>query len=490
MEYFPSFKKSFFHWLLLGQILASSPGWAGDAHYWTNQFGTKSDLLSGAVIGAVVDASQAYYNPGALGRQKDRSLVLSGSAFEYATIQVGQGEREKLSTTNAGLLPNFLAGTLPLRSAAGGTLSYSVLTRQTFDANFVRRRETTAEVFAASPGLEDFAGKNSFEQKVSESWFGISWARPIGEHVGIGLTQYFAYRSQKSRFETFASAFNESTGQVGTFSSFREGDYNHLRTLWKPGILLDYKPVKFGLTVTTPGIGLFGSGNAYTYQSRAGIDVDGDGTADPLYSESFQEDLKTHYHSPWAVGFGASLGTRNTTYYASAEWYDAVKVFDVFDTHPYLSQSAGTMVTPHIQQALHSVLNYAVGFEQRLYEKIAFYGSFSTDKSALDRQSDVSFAPWDAWQFLVGTAFRFKHMAVTFGTGYGAGHGDSRPNADFENPSQANQLLGNSTPADISYRRFKFIFGFTIDLPASEGKKKKEDAVTAEQTSPPSAPSD
>src|SRR5690349_17059411 len=130
--------------LLIGCLLAlgSSALWAGDAHYWTNQFGTKSDLLSGAVIGGMIDASQAYYNPGALGLIKDRSLVLSGSAFEYATVQVGQGDREKLTTTNAGALPNFLAGTLPFRGPDGQTLSYSVFTRYTFDANLTRRQES------------------------------------------------------------------------------------------------------------------------------------------------------------------------------------------------------------------------------------------------------------------------------------------------------------------------------------------------------------
>ncbi len=460
-------------WLFCLTSTCASCAWAGDAHYWTNQFGTKSDLLSGQVIGALGDASQAYYNPGALGLLKDRSLVLSGSAFEYATIQVGQGDKEKLQTTNAGLLPNFLAGTLPFRGPDGQTLSYSVFTRQTFDANLVRRLQTQVDVLPESPGAEDFNGKNSFEQHLSESWIGVTWARPVTDHVGIGVTEYFAYRSQKARFETFASAFNQSTSQLASFSTFREGDYNALRTLFKPGILVDLKPVLFGITFETPGIRIYGSGNAYTYTSRAGIDANGDGAPDPLFSSSFQEGIKAQYKSPWSVGLGASVEAHRTTYYASAQWYDAVRAFDVLETSSYQSQSDGTLVTPHIQQALKAVWNYGAGVEHRFTEKISAYGSFSTDRSALDAASDVSFAPWNTIEFLGGTAFKFRKMSITLGMGYGYGSGQTKPNADFQNVSEANDLLGGRTPTDIKYRRLKFIFGFTIELPPTENTKER-----------------
>jgi hypothetical protein len=47
-------------------LIAALPGAAAaqDAQYWTYQYGTRANLLGGAVVGSVVDVSATYYNPG------------------------------------------------------------------------------------------------------------------------------------------------------------------------------------------------------------------------------------------------------------------------------------------------------------------------------------------------------------------------------------------------------------------------------------------
>ncbi|MGD8412871.1 MAG: hypothetical protein PVF33_01490, partial [Candidatus Latescibacterota bacterium] len=47
--------------------LVGRPTYAQDTHYWNTQYGPRSMLLSGAVIGNIADMSATYYNPGALG---------------------------------------------------------------------------------------------------------------------------------------------------------------------------------------------------------------------------------------------------------------------------------------------------------------------------------------------------------------------------------------------------------------------------------------
>ena len=79
--------------LLLG-LLAGTAN-AQDSHYWTTQYGTRGQLLGGAVVGSIGDLSSTFYNPGALALSKDPKLVLSTDAFEVQRIQfrggVGEG---------------------------------------------------------------------------------------------------------------------------------------------------------------------------------------------------------------------------------------------------------------------------------------------------------------------------------------------------------------------------------------------------------------
>jgi hypothetical protein len=44
---------------------------AQSGHYWTNQYGTRSMLLSGSVIGGVEDLGAVFYNPARLSQTEN-----------------------------------------------------------------------------------------------------------------------------------------------------------------------------------------------------------------------------------------------------------------------------------------------------------------------------------------------------------------------------------------------------------------------------------
>ena len=78
--------------------IASAGASGQDAHYWSQQYGTKSTLLGGAVIGSVDDLSATYYNPAALALVDDPSVLLSAQAFQYRKLtalfrEMGQTEQ-------------------------------------------------------------------------------------------------------------------------------------------------------------------------------------------------------------------------------------------------------------------------------------------------------------------------------------------------------------------------------------------------------------
>src|SRR5882672_5476136 len=61
---------------------------AQDGHYWTQQYGTRSMLLSGSVIGGVDDLGAVYYNPGRLAVISNDAFLLSANVYEYNAIEI------------------------------------------------------------------------------------------------------------------------------------------------------------------------------------------------------------------------------------------------------------------------------------------------------------------------------------------------------------------------------------------------------------------
>ncbi|MGD8700654.1 MAG: hypothetical protein PVJ43_15265, partial [Gemmatimonadales bacterium] len=72
-------------------LLAAGEAQAQDSHYWTLQFGPRSSLLGGAVIGSVNDVSATFYNPGGLSVAENVSFLLSTNVFERTSFRLEDG---------------------------------------------------------------------------------------------------------------------------------------------------------------------------------------------------------------------------------------------------------------------------------------------------------------------------------------------------------------------------------------------------------------
>lgn len=116
----------------VGSLSIAAPAAAQDSHYWTLQYGPRSSLLGGAVIGSVDDVSATFYNPGALSLASDVAFAVSADVFEVTGVilEGGGGEGVDLGNAKSGLRPSMIAGTIKQGLlGGGGILAYSALTR-------------------------------------------------------------------------------------------------------------------------------------------------------------------------------------------------------------------------------------------------------------------------------------------------------------------------------------------------------------------------
>ena len=433
----------------------ASPILAQDSHWWTMQYGPRSSLLGGAVIGSVDDVSATYYNPGALGLADDLAFAVSTNVFEYSGVRLegGGGEGVDLGTSKSGLRPSLVAGSITRSLFGSGVLAYSALTRMKGTQDLAGYAIFAGDEISPDLQLQDAVGTVQFLGEYNEVWAGLSYGQPIGSHLSLGVSWYGAFRSQRRQRETVSEAIDLSG--VGSASlDFRAGKYNSLRTLFKFGAFATGGPVTGGITLTTPSVHITGSGELGLNQGTFGPDS-------TALAATIQTGLPARYESPLSVGFGWAVRFGDTRLHASAEWYDAVPAYVVIQGEEYVTQQPEEMRTPAPEQQLDEVFNWGAGVEHAFSSRFGVYASYFTDNSGLTEDSErssLSILPMDIQTITVGSDFAVSTARFTLGVGYGWG-------------SKVDQVLTDALKqeaedftATFAYRNIRLIFGFEIGI--------------------------
>ena len=113
-------------------------GKAQDAHYWTLQYGTRSTLLGGSVIGSVEDLGATYYNPARLASTSDLSFLLSAKVYQFdkVTVEDGAGEGVDARSSSFGGAPSLVAGTFKIGFLPGHHFAYETADLANISSHF------------------------------------------------------------------------------------------------------------------------------------------------------------------------------------------------------------------------------------------------------------------------------------------------------------------------------------------------------------------
>jgi len=449
-------------------VLSGTAAFAQDSNYWSQQYGTRSELLGGTVVGSIVDLSATFYNPGALGIITNPEVLLSAQAFQLQSITVKDlfALSEDVQQNRFGTAPSLFAVMMETR-VQGGKIAFSALTRMEFEARLVARLSRPQDVVSSIPGDEFFVGEAIGEQDMGENWFGLTWARAYGSSSkhGFGTTMYLAYRGQRTRSQTNVEVV-DTTGTGGSLGFVDEYNYYHYRLLWKIGYAREFEKVSFGVTVTTPGIGLFGSGDAYFNRSIINLDYDGDDIRDSALAANEQKDMPADYKSPLSVAAGAKYRFKNAIIHVTGEWFNSIDPYEVMSPEPFSDQVSGATLRRSFIAAAENVFNVGVGLDYRLREHLVLSGAFTTDFTfAPDSTgSDHLVTNWDIYHVTMGLAGRISGLDLTIGADYGWGSALQDPIIDLGSISDSGPLFGRRGQVDVVYRRLKVIVGFAFSF--------------------------
>ena len=170
------------------------------------------------------------------------------------------------SQTTYATFPGFVAVAFPQRWFGEKThLAFSILTRQQHNLRVDERLAGNAlppALLALSPGRSGRYGiEKLFDQRMRETWVGLTFSRRLSDSVGLGGTLFGVHRGQRTRWEqslqlVYADGSGVSALVVDDFN------YTHERLLGKVGLAWEGGATRLGLAVTSPSAGLFGAGKA------------------------------------------------------------------------------------------------------------------------------------------------------------------------------------------------------------------------------------
>lgn len=455
---------NYFKFALVLCICIFHTNYSQDSNYWIHQYGTRADLLSGLVVGSVKDLSSTFYNPGAIPLSPEQSLVLTTDAFEFSTITAknAAGKGEDLQSRQSGSAPGIFAVRLTSSASVKNHWAISYLTRNNFRLNVDSRKIDSRPPSVGNLEQDYFSGETSFSQSINEAWGGITYGRNVWDRVALGITQYLAYRYQKSRTQMIGQMYDQ-TGEGSSLIFFEQFKFEHVRTLWKIGLSLAYEPLSFGFTVTTPGIGIYGTGETLYNLSQSGVDSTILGTGQSSLASNFQPDVSATYHSPLSIAAGARYRLRKSSIYFTLEWFDRVDKFTVLAPEDFIAQSSGNAISTSYDYELKSVTNYGLGFQHEFSEKLSLYLSGTLDKSARIPDSDTPFtiSDWNIYHITLGSSLTFWRIDLTAGLTFSFGSRDYREPL-LSTRANGTILEDGFDVTEVNYRRLKFIIGFTI----------------------------
>ncbi len=460
--------------------LSHSGSFAQDGHYWTQQYGTKSMLLSGSVIGGVEDLGAVYYNPGRLAVIKNPAFLLSASVYEYNVLSSDDAFGSKKSASKAEVrgVPTLAAGTFKIRRLPNHFFAYAIMNRQLSDLSTSFKDEVNKDVLTTLAGDEWFAGELNINIKGNEQWLGLTWSHPLSKKISIGVTTNYVSNSQSKGSNIELSALS-AANEVAIYQYRRSFNFTETGLLWKAGVAGTFGKWDLGLTVKTPMIRISGSGS-YNYQEFYS-DIPGLSPRVETYTTSSQEGLEAKTQSPWAIGFGASRSIGKNKLHLSTEWYSSVPKYIIMSAANHVSQSnPASTLGFELTDQMNSVWNAGLGMEFYLSQHISGFASFSTDYTSvsnditrfIERKTEAANSSWktDFYNVGGGVVLDFKGADITLGVTH-TGARQTIPRIINFPDGSGGGILDPTATTDLTWNRWRFVFSFSFPFQADYAKR-------------------
>ncbi len=436
----------------------------------------RSTLLGNSVIGSVVDLGAVYYNPARIALIDEPSFLISANVYEWTSLRFEDalGEGTNLKQSGFGNAPGFAGGTFKIKFLPKHKFAYAIFGRENTNTSLSYRNEITRDVFPDVTGDELLGAGITFKLNSRTRWYAVSWAYPINDKFGVGITMVGAQTSQERSGQINLQALS-AHNDVATYQFVRNYNLRHNGILWKIGLAGQvFQSLDWGVTLTTPTIGFGGKGN-YNYEeylSNFKELPDSD-----RFSSNSQDGLDCSIRTPVSLGLGLSVPLSRFRIHLSGEWFSRIKYYTIMQSDKHFSQSSGDTLGIQLVDQSKSLVNFGVGLDYKISEDVQLYASCNSDFSSVagevvsfvKNENIVSSATWtaDLWHYAAGASFKIKSAEITLG--FSQTHSKQPYASPGDFPDDEGEVgFETEEPGTLRWSRLKIIFGFSLTIGESK----------------------
>ncbi len=467
-------------------------------HYWSQQYGGQAILMGGTSVAGVNDNSALFYNPGAIGfidtaRITATTFILG---IESARLKNGAGDNLDLKSLRVNFLPQMITGSILFKKVPGLKLIYGTLVRGRTNRRFNQENEGYYDVIPGSPGLEYYKARTEYTYNSLEQWSGFGLAYKLNHHWSVGLSTFGAYTNIETR-----STENLSTDAIANGAAYTASanEYNSMRIdqishVFKLGLEGRFKHAQWGLSVTTPGIKIWGQGKlektfeVYNLNLNATDSTQLAQQHPSLVISDVQKGIKSNYQIPLSISTGFRLVYPNFVLAAAIEYFMGYKSRLILDgadrnvVRPAATFGNDTVAGfMQVQTGARYVINAGIGAEVRAAENISLLMGVRTDFSNQtdylpdNRVLNIQSARQPNWNYLylsTGVIYSLKPHNLAVGFDYGIGFTSANMQIyNLTSPAQSTYLRGNLKPEmQTSVHKLNFIFSYSYTFKPREKK--------------------
>ncbi len=482
--------------LLVIAILAQWCGRAGaqDNHYAWMQFGSRNSILNNASVCRFEDQSAVIMNPATLSAAQASSFNFNTNAvgINFIKFTNGLGQGFTIRSSNLNILPSMASGVIkPKRAESDIVIGYAIYATNNDRLNFSDRAEARYDLIpeAESAGDENYIAQFNIINILDEMTVtaGLGWT--LADNLALGISQNFIYRSQEfsrkySAYAIPSTSTGASVDLVGVNQDYY-ARYYRILTYTKIGLTATLSNWDIGLTVTTPTLGIMGTGYVLADYGLDNVRIEDD-PASPrksyLANGEFDK-LKAKYAYPVNLALGVSRAFGNVRLYGSLFWYAPLQRYNILDP----DESAGFVQPPgggnpaapeeflNLWSQNRSVVNGSVSADWSVRPDFHVLASFRSDArfGVLDPEAfgrNPAIKQWDNYHFTGGVQKEFGWSEVVVGFRYTRGFRDDYPQPiSFEDPTEDNLFLGERGTGTMIANGLQLLLSYTFTFGKAAG---------------------